>query len=1535
MWNVRSRAFLCIFLIALTIAAALPAYASDASDTPEILTPVEHPGTRINLFDYWLDPEHRWYCDAEAPTKENLTQGINGWTDSDGKYAQLKFAWRAASSWPKDAQNENYGYIAANFFTNSPVYKTLSGAEKSSGNYACPGIVQPVLQGGYPVTQQEPEKGTLDKPKTGIEGGQSLAYLFDPTIEQDGKISFTNVSGLLQQNEQGYYYYDSAKNYAAFQQGSNEFILYKAPAATQNDRGQFFPFTSFADATAENEKEVDRPQTPLKHYFGVTMTTRFIQLRNGKAYNGNDDVTYKFSGDDDVWVYIDDVLVADIGGIHNAISFDINFATGRVNIYVGTTDEVARSTTLYDQFVAAGKADTVEWNDAKTTFADNTYHTLKFFYLERGNGASNMSLEFNLTEVPETYIIKTDQQGEPVADAGFALYAAGENYEIINQTPICEGVTDENGKMVFNNAEGDPLAIDELSRMSKSNHFVLRETQVPDGYRAETPDIKLYILQGQNNAKLLLSADIWGTGVYAMPSVTIRATNDVYKWKAGNQKGAKIEEGDLEKGTLFAVPFHYEGNEPATAADLGDETNWWPVSGSVQDRWKVWQGSSMQNIVDAAKAQETPNIFTLLSDGALGCRVNEIPGKLSQYYFMLDKTDRLNSRYTYAFYFTEGSLDDATQANTYRVYGEDFLREFSAHIYIPDMVNTLYVKKTDGEGNPLDGATFNLYRVKDEKGNDVSGITINTDGSINIPQDVKPYDTAKTGENPIKQTGFATFPSNYKNWQNDADAGQLILEQGEYYLVEAAAPQGYLINEYAQKGIRVVVNETGVFVDAGKTGDGITVQKQAGRIVKGVQQFATGDGLDMTLYNIKAICQTSPTYPSVGSDEKPNWSGSWDAGNPEMHLSYGVGNNLEYGPHELDDGTESPVYLEADAGYLRLQMRQCLEHDKNSTKEKEILGDTDLTQLFSIVTTVVVANEKEGETVFTVGKTVNGTDEDKRREFEFTVKAEKNGQPVDDNTYGEMTFTNGVATFKLRHGESKRASGLPEGTTYVVSEDEEAAKAAGFVVSKENDTGTLVKNQPVLASFTNSGQANLKVTKEVTGSDGDRLEPFAFTVTLLNSQLNGTYGDMTFTDGKANFTLHHGESKVAKNLPSGFTYEVTEGEDSRFLASWKNEKGEQQTGQTATGVLQTSQTAAVTFYNERITGGLQVKKQVVGSESDKQQAFIFAVTLSAPLTGVYGNMTFKDGVASFELHDGESVLAAGIPEGTTYHVTEEPVDGFTTAAQNDTGTIAANATQEVLFTNTKTADPVGGLKVTKRVEGSESDKQQAFDFIVKLTEALTGVYGDMTFENGVAAFALCDGESRTAVGLPAGVGYQVAERIYEEYSVKAENGSGTLAANATAEVLFVNTRVGGYEAGPAGSVKVSKRVLGTEREMAQEFTFVMQLTQKLSGAYGDMTFENGVATFTLRHGQSRTATGLPAGVGYQIAEKADSRFAVSAENGSGTVKDGALIEALFTNTSLSKPPQTGDGISVALLAVLMAAAAAGIAGIVVYSRRKK
>lgn len=257
-------------------------------------------------------------------------------------------------------------------------------------HYAVQGIVQNKLVSGYPMTQ------TYTSPLA--YSAFSLNYLFNPEIASTIGSSYTDLNHLFTYNTATETYsYDSAANYASYdtsQGDDGDFTVYSTPYANYNSSGQlissnknygFWPFNSYSNDS-------------MTYHFGVTMESGFSYPENGKI--NDKDMVFSFSGDDDVWVYIDDVLVLDLGGIHGSASGSINFATGAVELtnnplQVGSSVESLRPNTG-----VIGQSSTIQkiFQDAGATWDNSTgsTHTIKFYYLERGAGKSNCAMSFNL-----------------------------------------------------------------------------------------------------------------------------------------------------------------------------------------------------------------------------------------------------------------------------------------------------------------------------------------------------------------------------------------------------------------------------------------------------------------------------------------------------------------------------------------------------------------------------------------------------------------------------------------------------------------------------------------------------------------------------------------------------------------------------------------------------------------------------------------------------------------------------------------------------------------------------------------------------------------------------------------------------------------------------------------------------------------------------------------------------------------------------------------------------------------------------------
>lgn len=278
---------------------------------------------------------------------------------------------------------------------------------------------------------------------------ESSSYLFS-TKEGTGKEFYSDANYLFKQDADGYYEYDSTKNFAQFNKNTKEFTVYKVSGSSKDPidlqqgskHGSFFPFNTLGDHKYWGIPQISE-KSPDFH-FGMTMSAKFIQPKDGKI-NGNN-MVFEFSGDDDVWVYIDGVLVLDIGGIHNSVSGSIDFAEGTVK--VGSNNY-----TLKNLFKEAGAEKEGDFVSRKDIFKDYTVHTINFYYLERGKGDSNCKLKFNLPTVPDgsvkvqKQLSNTDKEKYADVKFKFQLLVKDEKENYVPSTP--NGILDDGRKVEF------------------------------------------------------------------------------------------------------------------------------------------------------------------------------------------------------------------------------------------------------------------------------------------------------------------------------------------------------------------------------------------------------------------------------------------------------------------------------------------------------------------------------------------------------------------------------------------------------------------------------------------------------------------------------------------------------------------------------------------------------------------------------------------------------------------------------------------------------------------------------------------------------------------------------------------------------------------------------------------------------------------------------------------------------------------------------------------------------------------------------
>lgn len=1018
-----------------------------------IVKTVNPTGTTVNLFDYWV---------VNGDNDKSVNINNNNGNDNTGinKGHQLKFNGGAGSGINK--------------------WTGRSGI----GGFGRLQFVKNTLVDGYPSIKA----GTYTSYNTsGTYTDESLAYLFNNDSQVNGKAVYNKVQGLFQLKD-GYYVYDSYGsdgsdgNYAVYNSTTNSFDVYDKAGVYKDsvsdaNRGQFFPFDSADKVFEERNGQLspigitDGTNDKLNHHFGMSMTTEFVQPKEGKTTDLKD-MVFKFSGDDDVWVYIDGVLVGNLGGIHEKATLEINFANGEVKVGhvdgANGTKKKIEKTNIKAKFEDAG-ADTT--NFFGNTFCDSTKHTLSFFYLERGAGASNMSLKFNLTTLPSSEVAKVDQNGEAVNGATFKLYRSdGPDADWNKGELVAQGTTKDRGQLILQKSNGSVLSFDEEHNTNHCDYFVLKETDLPEGYRSSLTS-STTATPGELHLQYKQAAASGSGGVVVAPQTTV-TTADGKSWTGSRMwlnggylaaketisldKDTQDNKGNaISSGTTFAVVLKLTG----ASEDHTSEDAWTAVTGNPLNGYKLCSAHGIAGAVEAAKSADT-SVFDVDTKGDYVVTVRSLPGDIEKYAAMM--TDKSKAEYTVAVYHTTASsLAGATIDNTSMVQYQTINRQFSTVIHLTNVQNRLFVQKVDDLGKPVNDATFQLYQAKDVTGNSPSTYAIKPGAA--------PYDTVKANDAtyPYEIKGTACFPLDSVNHKP--------LIKGTYYLRESVSPDGHEINNTITK---VIVDDSGVYVDAGEKGDGVLSVSGPGSLIASLAQFGSPDSIDNTLTHIKGKLQSAV----VDADGNLTWGQKSTAEgvtpsleNDLMHMRYdkttqGTKTILRY----VEDGGDRNGQLAtifADTGINRMALYQ----DDDATNGTD-LGTLQLNHLFTTATAVQYTDRRVARLQVTKTVTADSglTAPTKDFTFKFTLPDSEKGYEAhvfDANgkaVGNSFTLKNGD-THSIKAGETIRVYDLKQGDKYSVSE---------LTTKGETSSGN------VLASIVNT----------VTGSADESVLPAGFSL---------------------------------------------------------------------------------------------------------------------------------------------------------------------------------------------------------------------------------------------------------------------------------------------------------------------------------------------------------------------------------------------------------------------------------------------------------
>ena len=1120
--NTVKRALRVLTVPLAACALLFGATSASAAVSDHTVQTVNPTGTTVNLFDYWV-------VDGDNDSSKNINNDNKNNNTGINKDHQLKFnggAGTGINRWTGKSAINGYGRLS---------------------------FVKNTLVNGYPAI----DAGTYTSYNTsGTYTDESLAYLFNNASQangrQNGKAVYNNAKGLFQLKD-GYYVYDSygsEGNYAVYNSTTNSFNVYDKAGVYKDsvsdaNRGQFFPFDSADKVFEEKNGQLspigitDGTNDKLNHHFGISMTTEFVQPNGGKTTD-NKDMIFEFSGDDDVWVYIDGVLVGDLGGIHEKATLKINFATGAVHVghidNANDKEKTIENTTILKMFQAAG-ADTSNFRD--NTFRDSTKHTLSFFYLERGAGASNMSLKFNLTTLPSSEVEKVDQNGQAVNGATFALYRSdGPSADWNKGELVAQGTTKDGGQLILQKSNGSVLSFDEEHNTNHCDYFVLKEVGLPEGYRSSLTS-STTATPGELHLQYKKTASGTG-GVVVAPQTTV-TTADGKQWTGsrmwlnGGYLAAKEtislsketkdnKDKPISSGTTFAVVLKLTG----AGEDHTSENAWTPVTGNPLDGYKLCSKHGIEGAVEAAQSADT-SVFAVNTKGDYEVTVRSLPGDIEKYAAMM--TDESKAEYTVAVYHTTASsLAGATTENTSMVQYQSINRQFSTVIHLTNVQNRLFVQKVDDLGEPVNGATFELYQAKDVTGDSPS--------TYAIKSGAEPYDTVQANgmTYPYDIKGAACFPLD--------STKHAPLIKGTYYLRESVSPDGHEINNTITK---VIVDDSGVYVDAGEVNDGVRSMSGPGSLIASLVQFGSPDSIDNTLTHIKGKLQ-SATVDASGS---LTWGQECTAegvtpslANDLMHMRYdkamqGTKTVLRY----VEDGGERNGQLAtifADTGINRMALYQ--EDDSSyiddASKARTNLGTLQLNHLFTTATTVQYADRRVARLQVTkavtadsglTAPTKDANGNDLTFTFKFTLPESEKGYEAhvfdaNGNAVGDsFTLMNG-STHSIKAGETIRVYDLKKGDRYSVSE---------LTTKGEESSGN------VLASIVNT----------VTGSADESVLPAGFRLVSRRAggeEQSGTGNTIEGTiaalvDGnipesnKLEFTNNYSASSVTLDAQSGLS----------------------------------------------------------------------------------------------------------------------------------------------------------------------------------------------------------------------------------------------------------------------------------------------------------------------------------------------------------------------------------------------------------------
>lgn len=439
----------------------------------------------------------------------------------------------------------------------------LTGAGNANGGGPVMGIFQDTLQG--------------DEKLPKMVQGQDVDLFSSQTF--DGK-EIRNVQFEFVYDTEGYYTYSSNINHAQLSDDGTKVQLYREAMGTTASyalngssenyaAGGFYPYSDIRKAADSAGAVLDwntwterlasgyikdpapfgmdlvdsatkvQPYSTVDMHNGLQLAANFYLPADKRTPTGKE-IVYQFTGDDDLWVFIDDKLVLDIGGGHTPVSGSINFTTGLVTVE-GTYYTVGSST--------------AKSNYSKTfSFEGDKIHSLKIFYLERYAGVSNCRMRFNIPIVPDGAVLvskellnedgKDEFAFKPDKDYTFTVYTAADD----------DNVADATNFEPLKNAAYTIVGTDESHTTGEDGKFTLKAGQTAQ-FEGITHFTEVYVVEHTPDDGYK----------YVNPKVAINGTQKSYTY------GSKTDTMVMPDGTLtFSFTNYMELSDLTITKDVLD-----------------------------------------------------------------------------------------------------------------------------------------------------------------------------------------------------------------------------------------------------------------------------------------------------------------------------------------------------------------------------------------------------------------------------------------------------------------------------------------------------------------------------------------------------------------------------------------------------------------------------------------------------------------------------------------------------------------------------------------------------------------------------------------------------------------------------------------------------------------------------------------------------------------------------------------------------------------------------------------------------